>query len=389
MRSSNSAPRLTYVVTHPVTADALLRGQLSYMREHGFDVTVVASPGPELHRVAIREGVRVVPIPMKRQVDPASDLKSLAQLTAAMRSLRPDIVNGSTPKAGLLSMLAARALRVPTRIYLLRGLRLETTRGALRQVLSTTERVASACAHDVVCVSESLRKAAVDGGFVPSHKAKVLGGGSSNGIDPQRWARTPERIAAGAAALAHVGIKDEHEVIGFVGRFERDKGIGDLLRAFRIVVQRRPNARLVLIGGGYAGDLDPEIAAQLKDAEGVISWGKTDHLAPLYARMQVLAFPSYREGFPNVPLEAACAEIPTVGYRSTGVVDAVVANHTGTLVPQGDVAALAEGLIEYLANPDFRRRHGEAARERAATDYSSPSVWLSWLGLYNDCLIHR
>ena len=133
---------------------------------------------------------------------PAADAASLARLLAVLQSLKPDIVNASTPKAGLLGMLAARTLRTPVRIYLLRGLRLETTTGMTRRILGVTERIASACAHEVVCNSASLRDAAVQGGHVPAAKALVLGGGSSNGVDTARWTRTRERIEEGLRHLA-------------------------------------------------------------------------------------------------------------------------------------------------------------------------------------------
>ena len=375
-------PRLVYVVTHPVTANLLLRGQLAFMRERGFDVTVIASPGPDLDRVAAREKVAVVGVPMARPIRPAADARSLVLLTRAIRQLEPDIVNASTPKAGLLGMIAARALQVRARIYLLRGLRLETATGNLRRVLSATERVAARCADDVVCVSRSLRDAAVAGGHIPPAKAVVIGDGASNGVDPKRWERTDERRAIGAERLRSAGIEDDDEVIGFVGRFDPDKGIVDLLEAFAAIRRRRPKARLVLVGGGLAGDLDPAIVSRVSTAEGVVALGKSDDLAPLYARMSVLAFPSYREGFPNVPLEAGAAELPTVGYRSTGVMDAIEDGVTGTLVAQRDCHGLADALESYLQDDEMRRARGRAARDRVVARFSHEAVWQGWEAHY-------
>jgi glycosyltransferase involved in cell wall biosynthesis len=375
-------PRLVYLVTHPVSADVLLRGQLAFMRERGFDVTVVSSPGPELDRAGEREGVRVVPVRMERPIRPGRDAVSLARVSAALRSLEPDIVNASTPKAGLLGMLAARALRVPVRIYLLRGLRLETTRGALRRVLSATERIAAACSHDVVCNSASLREAAVSGGHVPEAKSLVVGAGSSNGVEVDRWERTPERLERARVVGREIGIADDDEVIGFVGRFDPDKGIADLVDAFARVLANRPRARLLLVGGGYAGDWDPDLARRVDQARRVTVLPRTDDLAPLYARMDVLAFPSYREGFPNVPLEAAAARVPAVGYRSTGVVDAIAHDQTGIIVDQNDVEALASSLDRYLGDAALRSRHGLAAAVRARQLFAREVVWSAWEAHY-------
>lgn len=385
----NVRPRLVYLVTVPISADTFLRGQLAFMRARGFDVTLVTSPGPELERVAEREGVRTVAVPMARPIRPPQDAGSLARLLRVLRALEPDIVNASTPKAGLLGMLAARALRVPIRIYLMQGLRLETTTGNLRRILSATERLASACAHTVVCNSESLLQAAVGGGHVPAWKARIVGEGSSNGVDPERYRRTPERIAEGRRLLAAHGVTDDDEVIGFVGRFDPDKGIVDLLEAFSRLRRARPRAKLLLIGGGFADDNDRAIAERVQSAAGVINFGKTNDVAPLYARMDVLAFPSLREGFPNVPLEAASAEVPAVGYRSTGVVDAIADGESGTIVPQRDVAALADALERYLADRELHARHAAGARARVLRTFARERVWEAWERFYRQELAAR
>jgi glycosyltransferase involved in cell wall biosynthesis len=340
------------------------------MRQRGFDVHLLCAPSPILDTVAQREDVTVHPVPMSREIRPLGDARSLAHVIATLRRIKPDVVNASTPKAGLLGMLAARVLRTPVRIYTLRGLRSETASSTLSKILSVTEKTASACAHRVLCVSSSLEKKYLDLDLVSPEKTLVLGHGSSNGVDTERFERA---VAKADSVRAECGLDGSEPVVGFVGRLNADKGIDDLLRAFDLVKGEFPKARLLLVGGFE--DLEASIRNQIRQRADIVSTDEVADPAAYYSLMSVLAFPSYREGFPNAPLEAAASGVPTVGYRVTGTTDAVAGGSTGLLVEAHDVDGFAAALLRYLQEPALRSLHGIAARERAQRDFDQERIW--------------
>jgi len=375
-----SPPRLLVAVTHPMTARHLLRGQLRYLAEAGFDVALVTAPGPDLDAVVAAEGVAAFPVPMAREISPARDLIALARLSRVNARFRPHLVSAGTPKAGLLAMVAARRAGVPVRLYTVRGLRLETARGARRRLLAAAERRAADDAHRVVCVSESLRRRYLELGLAPADKTAVLGAGSSNGVDAQRFRPRPAGDPEVVRLRRELGLPEDAPAIGFVGRFTRDKGIADLLEAFDgPVAARFPEARLVLLGEFERGDPVPgAVRERLLSDPRIVRAGFVADTAPYYGVVDLLAFPSYREGFPNAPLEAAASAVPVVGYAATGTVDAVADGETGTLVPAGDAGALGEAIVRCLADPALARRHGAAGRERVERLFRRERVWEAW-----------
>jgi glycosyltransferase involved in cell wall biosynthesis len=357
-------PRLVYIVTSAPSV-MFLRGQLKYMRERGFDVVVIAAPGDEHRVIKEREEVSTVSVPMEREISPFKDLVSLIRLYTVLRQLRPAIVNAGTPKAGLLGMIAACVAGVPVRIYFLLGLRLETTRGIKRFVLGIAERCASAFAHSVICDSESLRRLYVNLGFTTRAKTFVPGKGSPNGIYADELAQTSQLRDQARALRGHLRIPDGAPVIGFVGRITRDKGVPELLDAFDRILASFPDARLLILGRFEDSDPIPRsYANRLRSHPQVIMTGHVPDPASYYRTMDVVAFPSHREGLAGPPLEAALiAEIPSVAFEATGTVDAVCDGVTGTIVPLGDIASFARALEKYLGNDVLRRDHGKAGRE--------------------------
>jgi len=383
-------PKLMYIVTVPNTARAFLRGQIEAMKEAGFDVSVASSPTPVLQEVSLNHGIEVFRVPMAREIKPFQDVRALWQLVKLLREQTPDIINAGTPKAGLLGMVAAWLARVPVRIYQLRGLRLETTSGPKRLALGITERITSRCAHKIVCNSESLRKRYLDLNLAPASKLIVLGHGSSNGINPERFLPNPTLLAEAEQLRHQLDIPDNAHILGYVGRFTKDKGIVELIEAYVRVSQVYPETYLLLIGKFEDGDPVPATTReQIFSDERIRLIGYVKDTAVYYQIMDFLIFPSYREGLPNVPLEAAMAGIPTVGFNATGVVDAVKHGETGLLAPLYDSDALTEAVLQLLNDPELRDHLGKKAQQWALAHFNQVDVWQRWVEFYYRCLENR
>jgi glycosyltransferase involved in cell wall biosynthesis len=376
-----------HVTTIPMSL-TFLRGQVGFMKARGFAVSAVSSPGPDLVSFGHAEGVETWAVPMPRRITPWNDLMAVVALARLMRRERPTIVHAHTPKGGLLGMISATIARVPVRVYHMRGLPMATATGFRRTLLAVTERVACALAHRVLCVSHSLRDSALAHGLCAPEKIVVLLGGSGNGVDSSgRF--NPSRLAPDTrtATRLRLGIPDSATVIGFVGRLVRDKGVIELFDAWQRVRAQDPGVHLLLVGPFEPQDPVPEhIAASLRADPRTHLAGMDWNTPPLYAAMDLVVLPTHREGFPNVPLEAAAMALPVVATRIPGCTDAVADGVTGVLVPVHDATSLADAMMRYVQDRERRRDHGDAGRARVRSEFGQEAIWEALLVEYTRLL---
>lgn len=287
------------------------------------------------------------------------------------------------PKAALLGGLASATCQVRCRIQTKWGIRLETTRGLLRLVLTMADKVAAACAHLVLCDSESGRARSIELGLVSAGKVRVVASGSANGIDLGRFDSTPSNLAAAASFRQKLGAGPGTPVIGFVGRISKDKGLGELVEVWPLIHAAQPGAILAMIGSDECetrAERDQLVA--LKSMAGVRMLGQQSGLEGVFPAFDILLLPSHREGFGVVVLEAGVMGVPTVGFRVTGMKDSVVSGQTGELVELGDVRSLAAACLRYLEDRSLRERHGAAARMRVRAEFRQETVWAAYFEIF-------
>lgn len=377
-------PTILVGVTHAQTC-LVLGARLRALRNAGFRVLLLSSPGPLLDITAAREGVEPIALPMRRSIAPFADLVALCRLWQLIGKYRPDLVEFSTPKAGLLGTLAAWLRGVPRRVYMLRGLKLETTFGLKRRILLAAEKLAARCAHVVLCNSESLRAETLALRIAPSSKLRLLGEGSSNGVDINRFSpgRSPVR--------EQLGIPRGVPVVGFAGRLTRDKGLPELCEAFDLILCAEPTTRLLLVGWFDVAEdaLDPGIRNRILSHPNIYCTGFVPDAAPYYRAMDLLVLPTWREGFPNVVLEAAATGIPVVTTESTGARDSVLPEITGLMIPPGYPDAIYEAVMKLIRDPTRRRRMGRAARAWILEHYVEARVVTMTVDYYKSLLDAR
>lgn len=345
---------------------SFLTALLPELVEEGYEVGVVASPGKFWADLdPMGDSVGRHHVPMERRIAPVKDVKSLWQLVKLFRREKPTIVHSMTPKAGLLCMLAAWLTRVPVRMHTFTGLVFPTSTGLTRRILMATDWLTCACATHIIPEGEGVRADLLNHG-ITRKPIRVLGNGSCIGIDPAHFDRTPQ-VMAEAAKLR----KDNVFTFVFMGRLVCDKGINELVEAFRKLNAEHPDTRLVLVGRKEQ-DIDPVLPETLKEIETnphIQAIGQTDDVRPWLAAADALVFPSYREGFPNVVLEAGAMGLPSIVTDINGSREIIIEGLNGTIIPPRDAHAIHTAMSTWVTNPAIPAAMARNTRSHITAHY--------------------
>ncbi len=340
-----------------------------------FEVVGISSSGTELDEVQSREGIRVEAVEMTRQITPFQDLKSLWQLYRILKKEKPEIVHTHTPKAGLLGMMAAKFAGVPIRMHTVAGMPLMEAKGLKRMILNQVEKITYSFATHIYPNSKGLYEFILDEKFTSIFKLKIIGQGSSNGIDTDYF--SPEQISEKQKEelKSELEIQKDDFVFVFVGRLVKDKGINELVSAFSKL--KTQNSKLLLVGP-FEPELDPVSSETLQEIEknpDILSVGFQSDVRPYFAISDCLVFPSYREGFPNVVLQAGAMGLPSIVSDINGCNEIVSDAQNGIIIPVKNSIALQEAMQKLMSDKALYENLKVNARTAIIKRFGQKRIW--------------
>ncbi|WP_416134009.1 glycosyltransferase family 4 protein [Sphingobacterium sp. NGMCC 1.201703] len=356
------------------------------MSKNGFDVYGISSNGPELLDITHDEGIVTIALDMTRQISPIKDFISLWKFYKLCKKERPIIVHSHTPKAGIVGMLGAKLAGVPIRLHTVAGLPLMESKGIKRRLLDFVERLTYASATKVYPNSKGLFDFIVSNKYTSLNKLKLIANGSSNGINTSLFSKEIISEEQQRLLKSELGIGHKDFVFVFVGRLVGDKGINELVKSFCQL--NYPAVKLLLVGP-LESDLDPLDNDTLKlidENKNIISVGFQKDVRPYFALSHALVFPSYREGFPNVVMQAGAMELPAIVSDINGCNEIIIEGKNGAIIPVKNVAAIKNAMEMMITNKELYTQMKANARRMITERYEQQVVWDALLAEYKTLL---
>ncbi|MDG2492630.1 MAG: glycosyltransferase family 4 protein [Flavobacteriaceae bacterium] len=368
--------KLIRITTVPLSLEKLLENQPRFFSSY-FDITLVSSDKNSLSEIASEQGVKCFPLEMTRKITPLQDLRCLVQLVRFLRKEQPHFVHSHTPKAGIIGMLAAYIARVPVRMHTVAGMPLMEVTGFKRRILNLVERITYCCATRVYPNSKGLKDFIIQNKLCKASKLKVLGSGSSNGIDTSYF--DPDQVSENQkdTLKKELHIKSTDYVYCFVGRLVKDKGINELIEAFAAISDKNKTAKLILVGHTEV-DLDPllpETLRSIESNENITEVGFQNDIRPYLSIAHVFTLPSYREGFPNVVLQANAMGIPCIVSDINGCNEIISLGDNGLIIPSKNSSILQEKMELICSDPNQIKLNKTEIRALIKTKFERKVFW--------------
>lgn len=379
--------KLFRITTVPISVEKLLGNQLTYMNEF-FEVTAISSPdNGSLQRVGEKLQIKTYSLEMTRQITPIKDLQSLWLMYKYLKKEKPEIVHTHTPKAGLIGMMAAKLAGVKIRLHTVAGLPLMETSGFKRKVLNQVEKLTYNCATNVYPNSKGLYNFILEEKLGKTNKLKVIGNGSTNGIDVSYFDPSLFSEEATLNLKNKLSISNDDFVFVFVGRLVKDKGINELISAFKKLSAQ--NVKLLLVGP-YESDLDPleeSTLSEINHNKNIITVGFQKDVRPYFAISDALVFPSYREGFPNVVLQSLAMGLPAIVSDINGCNEIITNQENGVIVPPKSESSILEAILLLLDQTLYNKLQSNA--RTSIMKYRQEHIWELLKENYEQLLISK
>ena len=376
--------KLIRVTTVPISLEKLLENQLTFMDNY-FDVTAISSDEENLLTFGKKNNIKTKHIELTRKITPIKDLMSLWKMYLFFKKEKPYIVHSHTPKAGTIAMLAAKFAKVPHRLHTVAGLPLLETSGIKRKILNFVEKITYWAATKVYPNSNGLLEIIENEKLCKKDKLKIIADGSSNGIDTNKF--SPEKITDRERENLRneLKINSDDFVFIFVGRLVRDKGINELIEAFMSIDSETLKCKLLLVGP-LEPELDPLNTNTLKNIDihkNIISVGYQNDVIPYFSISNALVFPSYREGFPNVVMQAGSMGLPSIVTDINGCNEIISPDKNGLIIPAKNVLELVKSMNKLITDKNKTDMMSSNARSYILNRYEQKRVWEAILNEYN------
>ena len=377
--------KLIRITTVPISIEKLLENQPKHFSKF-FDITIVSSDKSELEKLGKKQGVKTFCLPLTRKITPFKDIIAILKLYFFLKREKPKIVHSHTPKAGFVGMTASFFAGVPIRMHTVAGLPLMERKFIKKKVLIFIEKLTYLFATNVYSNSKKLMEFILSKKFCSKRKIKILANGSSNGIDTEYFSDNISLISKNKLLNTLKILKNDF-VFCYVGRVVKDKGINELVSAFNELNLKNKNCKLIIVGK-IENETDPiskSTMGIIKKNKNILLTGFKNDVRPYLSIGNCFVFPSYREGFPNVLMQAGAMDLPCIATNINGCNEIIQDNINGFLIPPKNIDALVKAM-QKIMDKKLIIKLSKNCRLMVKEKYDQKFFWEKLLIEYNNLI---